>query len=61
MRKGSNQFTVAIHDRGWSVWDACEFWGIRYETFYDRVNNDRMKAQLLSMCLGLEIKGVEVD
>lgn len=58
MRRGNNEFTRVIQSRGWTVWAACELWGIRYETFYDRVNNARMREQLLSMCLGLEDKAV---
>ena len=58
MREGNNEFSKAVHSRGWTVWAACEYWGIRYQTFYDRVNNPKMAVQLMSMCLGLEDKVV---
>ena len=50
------KFTTIIHSKGWTVWDACKYWGIRYDTYNRRCNNPKMKAQLLSMCRGLELK-----
>lgn len=52
-------FTRVIHSKGWSVDEACEFWQIPRETYYRRCNNPRMKAQLLCMCRGLELKECE--
>ena len=49
-----NEFTEIVHSKGWTVWDACEFWGIRYETFYRRVNNPKKHQELKSLCKGLE-------
>jgi hypothetical protein len=51
-----NRFTLMIHNKGWTVKDACAHWGIRYETFNKRCNNTRMHNQLESMCNGLEGK-----
>ena len=45
-----------VHNKGWTVKDACAYWGIRYETFNKRCNNPKMFNQLESMCLGLESK-----
>lgn len=56
MRQGNNEFTIIIHSKGWTVVDACEFWEIRHETFYRRVNNRRKHSELRSMCKGLEQK-----
>ena len=49
-------YTKIIHSKGWTVKQACKYWGIRYETYIDRCNNERMKNQLMSMCKGLEDK-----
>ncbi len=51
-----NKFTLIIHNKGWSVKDACEYWGIRYATYNSRCNNARLHSQLESMCNGLEDK-----
>ena len=51
-----NNFTRVIRSRGWTVREACEYWGIRYDTYNRRCNNPKMKAQLLSMCMGLKIR-----
>ena len=51
-----NKFTLIIHNKGWSVSDACEYWGIRYATYNARCNNPKMFNQLECMCLGLEEK-----
>ena len=49
-----NKFTLIIHNKGWTVKDACASWGIRYATYNDRCNNARMFNQLECMCNGLE-------
>ena len=54
-----NNFTRIIRSRGWTAKEACEYWGIRYDTYNRRCNNHKMKTQLLSMCRGLVIKGGE--
>ena len=51
-----HDFTRIIRSRGWTVREACEHWGIKYETYNKRCNNERMKAQLFCMCRGLERK-----
>jgi len=51
-----NKFTLIVHNKGWTVKDACAHWGIRYETFNKRCNSDKMHNQLESMCRGLEGK-----
>ena len=56
MSKCENEFTDIIHNKGWKVYEACEFWGIRLETYYKRVNNPKLHEQLRSMCKGLEQK-----
>lgn len=49
----TNKFTKVIHLNGWLVKEACEYWGIAYETYNRRCNNERLKNQLISMCRGL--------
>ena len=51
-----NKFTLIIHNKGWSVGDACKYWGIRYKTYNARCNNPKMVNQLECMCNGLEDK-----
>lgn len=51
-----NKFTLIIHNKGWTVKDACEYWGIKYATYNARCNSERMATQLFSMCNGLEDK-----
>lgn len=51
-----NKFTLIIHNKGWTVTAACEYWGIHYDTYNKRCNNDRMHNQLGCMCKGLELK-----
>lgn len=61
--------TKAIHSRGWTVKDACDFWGIEYNNFRKKCRrilggkayNEHEKAQLLCMCRGLKIKESEND
>lgn len=51
------KYTRIIHGRGWTVISACEYWEIRYDVWRRKCRNDRKtKAQLLSMCRGLENK-----
>ena len=54
-----NNFTRVVRSRGWTVREACEYWGIRYDTYNRRCNNKKMKAQLLCMCRGLEMKEID--
>ena len=54
-----NRFTLTIHNRGWKVLEACEYWGIRYATYNARCNNPRLHNQLESMCLGLSHNQLE--
>jgi hypothetical protein len=49
-----NKFTLIIHNKGWAVLEACEYWGIRYATYNARCNSDKMANQLECMCKGLE-------
>jgi hypothetical protein len=56
-----NNFTRIVRTRGWTVREACEHWGIRYDTYNRRCNNIKMKAQLLCMCKGLELKEIDND
>ena len=51
-----NKFTLIIHNKGWTVKDAIEYWGIRYATYNARCNNPKMLNQLECMCRGLEDK-----
>lgn len=51
-----NKFTLIIHNKGWSVKDACTHWDIHYDTYNARCNNPKMFNQLECMCNGLEIK-----
>ena len=50
------KFTEIIHGKGWTVWDACKHWGIRYDVWRRKCRNIKLEAQLLSMCNGLEDK-----
>jgi len=57
-----NKYTLIIQLKGWKVADACARWGIRYETYNARCNNERMEKQLLDMCNGLPHKqGDDID
>lgn len=49
-----NKFTLIIHNKGWTVTKACEYWGIHYDTYNKRCNNPKMHNQLESMCQGLK-------
>jgi hypothetical protein len=51
-----NKFTLIIHNKGWSVTDACAHWNIHYDTYNARCNNTKMFNQLECMCNGLELK-----
>jgi len=51
-----DKFTEIIHGKGWTVWDACKHWGIRYDVWRRKCRNIKLEAQLLSMCKGLENK-----
>ena len=51
-----NKFTLIIHNKGWSVKDACSHWGIHYDTYNARCNNPKMRNQLEDMCNGLDSK-----
>ena len=51
-----HNFTRIIRSRGWTVDEACAHWGLLYSTYNRRCNNPKMKAQLLCMCRGLELK-----
>ena len=61
--------TKAIQNRGWTVKDACELWGIQYTNFRRKcrrilsgsAKNENEKAQLLCMCRGLELKEMDDD
>lgn len=53
-----NEFTLIIHNKGWSVKGACEHWGIHYDTYNKRCNSPKMHNQLESMCNGLTNKSV---
>ncbi len=55
-----NKFTLLIHNKGWKVQDACDYWGIHYDTYNKRCNSVKFHNQLESMCLGLEDKGNDV-
>ena len=52
-------FTILIHNRGYTVKEACEIWGIRYDVWRRKCRNPKLKAQLLCMCRGLELKECE--
>ena len=51
-----NRFTLIIHNKGWTVTDACKHWSIRYATYNARCNNPKMFNQLECMCKGLDTK-----
>ena len=51
-----NRFTLIIHNKGWSVGDACAHWNIHYDTYNARCNNPKMFNQLECMCNGLDSK-----
>lgn len=59
-------FTIIIHNRGWTVSAACDYWGIAYTDFRRKcrrilkgnAKNPNEKAQLICMCRGLQKKGV---
>jgi len=49
-----NRFTLLLHNKGWTVKEACERWGIHYDTYNRRCNDDKFHNQLEDMCRGLE-------
>ena len=49
-----NSFTLIIHNKGWTVKEACKRWGIRYETYNRQCNTDKFTNRLEDMCKGLE-------
>jgi hypothetical protein len=51
-----NKFTLIIHNKGWTVKDACARWGIRYETYNRQCNDNKFHNRLEDMCNGLEDK-----
>ena len=51
-----NKFTLLIHNKGWKVQDACDYWGIHYDTYNKRCNSVKFHNQLECMCKGLEDK-----
>ncbi len=51
-----NSFTLTIHNKGWTVKDACAYWGIRYETYNKHCNDIKFHNRLECMCNGLEDK-----
>lgn len=53
MSDTKNKFTLTIHNKGWTVKEACGYWGIDYDTYNRRCNNERFHNQLISMCEGL--------
>ena len=52
-------FTKLIHERGYTVKEACTIWGFRYDVWRRKCRNPKLKAQLLCMCRGLENKLME--
>lgn len=55
-----NRFTLTIHNKGWTVKDACEHWGIHYDTYNSRCNNSKMHNQLECLCNGLVDKTAKI-
>jgi len=51
-----NKFTLLIHNKGWKVQDACDYWCIHYDTYNKRCNSAKFHNQLECMCKGLEDK-----
>ena len=49
-----NKYTLIIHNKGWTVKEACKHWGIRYETYNRHCNSEKFANRLESMCNGLE-------
>jgi hypothetical protein len=52
-----NKFTLIIHNKGWTVKEACQHWGIRYETYNRHCNSEKFANRLESMCNGLFNRG----
>ncbi len=63
----SDIVTELIQSRGWTVTEACKFWGVEYTNFRrkcrrvlnGKAKNENEKAQLLSMCRGLKAKEID--
>ena len=51
-----NKFTLMLHNKGWTVEAACEFWNIHYSTYARRSNNSKFYNQLECLIKGLESK-----
>ncbi len=51
-----NKFTLLLHQKGWTVKDACGHWRITPQTYHKHVNNESLHNRLWAMCKGLETK-----
>ena len=38
------KFTEIIHGKGWTAWDACKWWGIRYDVWRRKCRNVKLEA-----------------
>ena len=45
-----------LHNKGWTVKDACDFWGIHYATYARRSKDSKFYNQLECLINGLEGK-----
>ena len=54
-----NKFTLILHNKGWTVKDACAYWGIHYDTYSRHKEDQRFQNKLECMCLGLRNKSNE--
>lgn len=52
----TNEFTLMLLNKGWSVKDACEHWNIDYKTWQRMRHRDKDRNKLICMVNGLENK-----
>ena len=56
-----NKFTLMIHNKGWSVREACEYWGFSYDTYLRKRSAKRYENQLNCLINGLPKKETAND
>jgi transposase-like protein len=54
-------FTKIIHDKGYTVKEACKLWGIRYDVWRRKCRNPKLREQLIHMCQGLKPKEAQEE
>lgn len=45
--------TIILHQRGYTVKEACNYWNMNIKTYYDKIKNPKLYPQIESMCNGI--------